>query len=108
MAKRYLSILFLAYTMLAVNAQVVRDFLSVEIEKYGQVEVSFEYPGFRTLVDNGKHISVDNIIDRQVIAFLSGNDLDYFVSLNFPYRVNCATEPKTVISATYVEEAMQW
>ncbi|MCD4769948.1 MAG: hypothetical protein K8R35_07265, partial [Bacteroidales bacterium] len=44
----------------------------------------------------------------QVIAFLSGNDIDYFVSLNLPYKVIWKTETKSVISATSVEEAMQW
>ena len=97
MVKRYLSILFLAITMLTVNAQIGKDMLSVEIEKYGQVEIRFEYPGFATLLEIGKHISVDNIVDGQVIAYLSGNDIDYFVSLNLPYKVIERTEIKTVL-----------
>ncbi len=65
MARSYLSILLLIISTLTINGQTQRDMLSAEIEKYGQAEVRFEYTGFRTLLEIGKHISVDNIRDTE-------------------------------------------
>jgi len=108
--KRYiLTILITGIAFMAVAQEREPGELLVEqVEKYGQVEVTFEYPGFNELTEIGKFISVSNIKDNLVHCVLSGKDISTFLAFNLNYKIVSRTESKAVESALSVEEAMNW
>ncbi|MBN1387725.1 MAG: T9SS type A sorting domain-containing protein [Bacteroidales bacterium] len=108
--KKYIvAILIFGIGMLA-NAQEkdAYELLLEQITKYGQVEVTFEYPGFSELTEIGKFISVSNLEGNLVHCVLSERDISTFLAFNLSYKIITRKEAKAVESALTVEEAMNW
>ncbi|MCF8221602.1 MAG: hypothetical protein K9J25_00535 [Bacteroidales bacterium] len=78
------------------------------IEKYGQAEVTFAYPGYSGLTGIGRLISISSVVDDRVFAVLSSKDVDTFLSLGIKYKLIIPDETKSVESALSVQEAMNW
>ena len=110
LGNKYILIIFILGIAKLANAQEkgYDEQLFKQISKYGQAEVTFEYPGFNELTEIGKFVSVSKIEDSLVHCVLSGRDIETFLSLNLHYKVIPRDESKAVESALSVEEAMNW
>ncbi len=108
--KRYIMTILLAGIVMLAGAQENDQgtLLVEQVRKYGQVEVTFEYPGFTELTEIGKYISVSNLDGKIVHCVLSERDISTFLSFNLHYKIVPREENKAVESARSVEEAMNW
>ena len=107
--KNILLILFLSLASLS-NAQEKQQGqdLAAHISKYGQVELSFKYPGFDELNIITRKVPLSGFKDGKVYAVLSGKDLEVFLSLGLQYDIISPDKRKSVESAGSVQEAMNW
>lgn len=108
--KKFILTVFITGIAMLAGAQVKdnSELLIEQVKKYGQVEVTFEYPGFNDLVEIGKLISVSNYDGNYVHCVLSEKDISTFLALNLHYKIVPREESKDVESARSVEEAMNW
>lgn len=108
--KRYILTIFITGIAMLAGAQEKDNskLLVEQVKKYGQVEVTFEYPGFNELIEIGKLISVSNYDGNYVHCVLSERDISTFLALNLHYKIVPREESKDVESARSVEEAMNW
>jgi hypothetical protein len=108
--KKHILFVFLTGSLIIGNAQdrdayeTLLDF----VNKYGQVEVSFQYKDYNDLTEVGKLIPVSKVEDGIVYCVLSGRDIDKFLSLHLNYKIVPRLISKAVESAQSVEEAMNW
>lgn len=84
------------------------DRLSEQIQKYGQAEVCFSYPGIDELTRIGRKVPVSAIKNGMAYCVLSARDVDAFLSFQLNYKIIPLDESKAVESAMSVEEAMNW
>ncbi len=108
--KKFILTVFITGIAMLAGAQVKdnSELLIEQVKKYGQVEVTFEYPGFNDLVEIGKLISVSNYDGNYVHCVLSEKDISTFLALNLHYKIVPREDSKDVESARSVEEAMNW
>jgi len=79
-----------------------------EVSRFGQAEVSFEYPGYRELGDIARLVPVSKVADGMVYCVLSSADIPAFMTLGLTYKLIERDDDKAVESASSVEEAMNW
>lgn len=79
-----------------------------EVNKFGQAEVSFEYPGYSELGDIARLVPVSNVKDGTVYCVLSQTDISAFLTLGLTYKIIERDDDKAVESASSAEEAMNW
>lgn len=79
-----------------------------EVNRFGQAEVSFTYPGYRELTDIGRLVPVSTVKDGMVYCVLSATDIYSFLNLGLTYKLIERDDGKSVESATSAEEAMNW
>lgn len=101
-------LIFLLARLVHAQTDLQKDQIEREIQKFGQIELQFAYPGFDELNRIGRLISVSDVKDGMVSCIISNNDIDDFLSLNMEYKIVYSDQSKTVISALSVEEAMNW
>ncbi|MFO7851891.1 MAG: M14 family zinc carboxypeptidase [Bacteroidota bacterium] len=107
---KYIMLIFILGISLQLKSQDIsyEEQLYEQVSKYGQVEVTFKYPGFNALTEIGRFISVSNVKDNVVYCVLSEKDIETFLSLNLHYKIIKEKESKSIESALSVEEAMNW
>jgi len=82
--------------------------LMEEVNKFGQAEVSFQYPGYSELGDIARLVPVSSVKDGMVYCVLSASDISAFLTLGLSYKIIERDDDKAVESAMSAEEAMNW
>jgi len=108
--KKHILIIILTGLVIMASAQEIAldEKLFEQVEKYGQAEVVFEYPGYDQLNEIGRLIPVAKLEEGMVYCVLSASDINAFLSLNLKFKVIPREPGKAVESAMSVEEAMKW
>jgi len=86
------------------NDRLLRE----EVEKYGQARVKVSVTAVNSIIELSENISVSNVTDNIVEAFLSPLTIDWFISRRYNYVILERSDSKSVITAENVDEAMEW
>ena len=76
-----------------------REALAEVIEKYGQAEVTFAYPGYSGLTEIGRLISISSVVDDRVFAVLPSKDVtpssrwDLSIALLYRMKLSLLSRP---------------
>ena len=111
MTKRLLILLFLftPVTSLLWSQVVNKDNqLRNLVREYRQAEVSIPYPGTKAIDVLTRNVSITSVKDKNVIINISPLTIDWFISENYNYSVLERADTKSVVSATSMNQAMQW
>ncbi len=84
------------------------DLLRETIIKYGQARVSIPMPGKNELIELSKNVSVSSFGEKSAVVVISPQTVEWFVQQKFNYKIIENPDPKSIITASDVGEAMQW
>ena len=84
------------------------NLLRETVKKYGQAIVSIPFPGKYEANDLSRKVSVSSVREKSVEIFLSPQTVEWFILQKFNYTVLEDLEPKGIVSAADVKQAMAW
>jgi hypothetical protein len=84
------------------------DLLRFLVGKYGQAELSIQYPGAGEMDIITRNVSVFSVRDMSVMISVSKSTVDWFISRHYDYKIMERIETKGIVSAVSVKQAMDW
>ena len=94
----------------SVEGQGLNDTLRLKeyIGRFGQAEVSIEYPGRDEASEIGRLVSIDRYHEGRLHIILSKATLESFLGLGKPFRLEEPSEGKGIITASELAKALDW
>jgi Zinc carboxypeptidase len=111
MSKRLLILLFLLiWTALITYSQdIIKDNqLRDLVREFRQAEVTIPYPGSSAMDILTKNVSITSVRNKNVIINISPRTIDWFLTANYNYSILERADIKGIVSATSVNQAMDW
>ena len=108
---RRLVILLLLLTVLSFKCYPQNsnnDRLREIVNRYKQARVAIPYPGFNAVSFISKNVSVESVKGKKLYLVLSPLTVDWFIRQDYDYRIEEVSEPKGIINASDLLQAMEW
>jgi hypothetical protein len=109
-ARWFLIMILFTLALTDSGAQETRtdNLLREEVIRYGQAMVKVSVAARNNIIELSENISVSNVRNNIVEAFLSPLTIDWFISQRYNYDILERTDSKSVITAENVDKAMEW
>lgn len=82
--------------------------LREEVAQSGQALVKLPFPGKRILNDLSRILSIATVKGKEVEIFISPLTVDWFILQKFDYEIMPRVDPKSIITATSLTQALEW